>query len=504
MKRRFATFLLIMTLCSITAARERTTLTLDQSIAIALEKSYQIKSLRLSVIQSQQNLIAARGRFKTNASLSLNTPNWNETVSEIPISGQLPVYETTGDIRYQGTLNISQPLPTDGRLTLSGQAYHREYSTYQYDLDAWTKWSKMVSSVSLRFTQPLFTVNALKLGLTTANLNFERTQNVFRRSELDIVYSVTRAFFNFYQATRRQQIALDNVQQQQELYDLATKKYESGLIPEVEALQMEVDLAQSRSDLLSAQGDLLSGEDSFKQLIGIQLEDSVTVATDFQYRPFTVDDAAALTHALTYRAEIRENEISVELAKLNVKEVDSQSAIRGDIDAFYDLTGVSDSNLPYGSTWSELWASSRDDMKRRPHNRGVVFSLAVPLWDWGVNKAQVQSAKAQLQDDHLALAEQKITIQREVREVVSRLRESESRMQVLLKNQEVAQRAFDISLARFNNGDITSQELALNRTRLIQAKTSYLNAYVDYKVAVADLKRKTMWDFEKNQSLIRN
>jgi outer membrane protein len=66
----------------------------------------------------------------------------------------------------------------------------------------------------------------------------------------------------------------------------------------------------------------------------------------------------------------------------------------------------------------------------------------------------------------------------------------------------VAQRAFDISLERFNNGDITSQELALNRNRLVQAKTSYLSAYVDYKLSVADLRRKTMWDFAADRSLV--
>ena len=47
-----------------------------------------------------------------------------------------------------------------------------------------------------------------------------------------------------------------------------------------------------------------------------------------------------------------------------------------------------------------------------------------------------------------------------------------------------------------NNGDITSQELALNRDRLTDAKTSYLNAYIDYRLAIADLKRKTLMDFE--------
>ena len=141
-------------------------------------------------------------------------------------------------------------------------------------------------------------------------------------------------------------------------------------------------------------------------------------------------------------------------------------------------------------------------MDRRPHNRGVVFSLTVPLWDWGVNAAEVSSAQANLPSQELDLVEQEKQIVLEVRDAVSQLREAESRYEVLLKNQEVAQRAFDISIERFNNGDITSQELALDRNRLTQAKMSFLNAYIAYRLAIADLKRKSMWDFEKNQSLV--
>jgi outer membrane protein TolC len=126
----------------------------------------------------------------------------------------------------------------------------------------------------------------------------------------------------------------------------------------------------------------------------------------------------------------------------------------------------------------------------------------MPLWDWGVNSAEVAAAEASLRETELGLAEQMKTIAREVRDVVGRLNEAESRLEVLRKNQEVAQRAFDISLERFNNGDITGQELALDRDRFTQAKFSFLNAYIDYMLATADLKRKTMWDFENNRSLV--
>jgi outer membrane protein TolC len=483
-------------------AQDRTILKLQDAIDIALEQSYQMKTLRLSLVQAEENLTAAKGRFKTNADLSLDLPSWSESVSEIAVQDALPVFNTTSRLRYQGIFDINQPLPTDGRLTLRSQVYHRDVQTFKTDLTEDVKRREVYTSLSLRFQQPLFTINRLKLGLKNANLNYERTSRVYKRSELDIIYIVTQSFFNLYRATRQAEIAEDDMQQQQELYDLATQKFKAGLIPEVEALQMEVDLAESKNDLVAAQGNLERAEDFFKQLIGLKLADQVGVQTDFDYTPMIVDLDRAIQLALANRSEMRENEIAVELAEIDVKEADARSEIRADISAFYDITGISDPFLPYGSSPGELWNSSIDDMKRRPNNRGVVFTLSMPLWDWGVNSAEVAAAEASLRETELGLAEQMKTIAREVRDVVGRLNEAESRLEVLRKNQEVAQRAFDISLERFNNGDITGQELALDRDRFTQAKFSFLNAYIDYMLATADLKRKTMWDFENNRSLV--
>lgn len=483
-------------------AQEKKLLTLEDAIAISLEKSYQMKTLRLSLVQAEENLHAAKGRFKTNADLRLDMPNWSESVSEILVQDALPVFNTTSRLRFQGIFDINQPLPTDGLFTLRGLVYHRDVSTFTSDLTEDIKRKEVYTSLSLRFRQPLFTINRLKLGLNNANLNHERTTLRYKRSELDIVYFVTQSFFNLYQSTQRAQIASDDAIQQQELYDLANKKYEAGLIPEVEALQMEVDLAESKNDMEVAQGNLSRSEDSFKQLIGLKLSDNVGVQTDFEYSKVTVDLDKAITLALENRSEVRESKIDVALAELSVKEADSRSEIRGDIEAFYDITGISDPFLPYSSSPGTLFDSSFDDMKRRPNNRGVVFTLSMPIWDWGVNAAEVASAEANLRNVELDLSEMNKTITREVREVVGRLYEAENRLEVLQKNQEVAQKAFDISIERFNNGDITVQELALDRNRLTQSKFSFLNAYIAYKLALADLKRKTMYDFEKNQSMI--
>ena len=126
----------------------------------------------------------------------------------------------------------------------------------------------------------------------------------------------------------------------------------------------------------------------------------------------------------------------------------------------------------------------------------------MPLWDWGVNRNEVAEAQASLDESALTLEEEKKTVMREVRSVISQVKEAESRLEVLKRSEEIAQKSYDISLARFRNGDITSQELALDRDRLTTAKTNYLDAYTKYQLAVADLKRKTLWDFENKMSLV--
>ncbi|MCK4641178.1 MAG: TolC family protein, partial [Candidatus Marinimicrobia bacterium] len=64
-----------------------------------------------------------------------------------------------------------------------------------------------------------------------------------------------------------------------------------------------------------------------------------------------------------------------------------------------------------------------------------------------------------------------------------------------------AEKSFEISKQRFANGDINSQSLALDRNRLSQAYISRLEAYISYKLLLADLTRKTFYDFEKGQAI---
>ncbi len=476
-------------------------LTLENSIEIALEKSYNIKVLKLRVINAREQLKAAQGRFRTSAMMDFEAPAFSEQLSSIQQGYGFAVYNTRGLYRYQGNLNIIQPLPTNGEIRLRSSGSHLSES-YLTQSSADTNTKRFSSSVSLIFTQPLFTINELQYGLKRASLNYEMANKFFSRRELDIVYQVTSDFYNVYQLTREEEIALDQSRQQATNYELARRKYEAGLIPEGEVLQMEVDYAESRNNLLKASGALKRGKDAFKQLIGLKLEDKIGVQTKFEYQSIQIDSSKAITEGLKHRAEIREGEIELELAQMSVKETDSQWEIKGELSAFYDLSGISTDNLA-DQGWRTLLNSSLDDLKERPRNKGVTFRLTVPIWDWGVNRAQVQAAKVAVETNEYDLTELRKTIVREVASAIDAVREAWNRLEVLEKSESVAARSYEISLKRFENGELTTQELVLDQQRLTNARQAFLSAFISYKLAIADLTRKTMFDFEKGRSLAK-
>jgi len=481
-------------------------LTLQQAIDYALQRGFNVKFLGLSLEAARQNLIARKGNFKTNAALRLDTPNFAEQLDLIPspIPGGLPTYGTNGTLRFAGTLDINQPLPTNGVFTVFSQLYQQEVSAFDPNFGARAKDRRFYTSLGLQLQQPLFTINTLKLGYEEANLNYERASGQIRRNELEVIYNVTAAFYNLYRATRSLEIAREEVKQQEETYHLASKKFTAGLIPEVEALQTEVDLAQSRNRAYSAESALRRQEDIFKQTIGMPLAETAAVQTEVEFKPLAIDLKKALTHGLAHRSELREQAIDQRLQEIELKRTDARSEFKAELTASYDLSGISDASLPLGTGTRELFRSSWRDLRDRPKNRGVVFSVTMPLWDSGVNGADVASARARLDQSTLSLENERVSVEREVKDVVSRVHETANRVSVLEKSQKLAERSYEISLARFDNGDITAQELALDRNRLTQARSSYLDAYIEYQTAVADLKRKTLYDFENNRSLVED
>jgi outer membrane protein TolC len=113
----------------------------------------------------------------------------------------------------------------------------------------------------------------------------------------------------------------------------------------------------------------------------------------------------------------------------------------------------------------------------------------------------VRAAEARQRQNYLAKEELERSIETEIRNSVAQLNNNLKRLQLLEKNVTIAEKSFAITLQRFTDGDIDSQTLALERNRLNSAYRNHLSAYIAYQLSLADIMRKTLYDFEKEEGI---
>ena len=484
---------LCMTFVCLVSKAETYLLTLQASIDLAKEKSYTMRNLQENLKIAEYNLKSATSSLKTHIDLSLTMPEFNQTVRTWDDTTGVSFYSVKR-MDYGGMVTVTQPLITNGNI-------YWETSLNSYD-DMYNQDRSSTFNTRLRLRQPidaLYGYNAIRSSLKSARLDYERTNKSLRREELNLVYRVSSSYYNLLSLQRSTEIALLDYERQTEANEIAQNKYASGLIREVDALQMEVDLAEAQNSYEMALINQESAINSFKELLGIELTDSVVLKDELKYSIITIDAEKAVEYALKNRTELRERDIAIEQQQMSIRQQKAQGMVRGYFDAYVQKTGtsMSDMSTTYGSTIQ----NSAADFMDRPVNYGVGLTISVPLLDWGENKARVRAAEARQRQNYLAKEELERSIETETRNSVAQLNNNLKRLQLLEKNVVIAEKSFAITLQRFTDGDIDSQTLALERNRLNSAYRNHLSAYIAYQLSLADIMRKTLYDFEKDEPL---
>lgn len=467
-------------------------LTLEESIEVAKEKSYNMLQLAQDMKIAEYNLKSTTSRLKTHITLNLTLPNYEETIKSK--TDDVIDYYSVKQLSYSGNLRINQPLPTDGNIYVqSNLSTLKDYYKFARSSDFRTR---------IGFSQPLdilYGFSQIRTDLKNAELTYERSSKIYKRQEMQLILDVSRSFYNLLALQKRKEIALSNLERQKDAYEISKNKYEAGLIREVDALQMEVDLAEAQNGYDVAIYNESASINIFKELLGIDLNDSLTLKNQMNYRIIDVNVETAVDYALKNRMELQEQDIQIEMTKLSIKQQKTKGLPRGSVDAYYDQIGYNTSgDMNIGNSIS----NSFKDFKDRGPSFGVGFSVSIPILDFGENRALVRAAEARLKNNEYEKEMRKRSIETSVRNLTSEIYSNLKRLQLLEKNVSVAEKSFEITLQRFSDGDIDSQALALERNRLNNAYTTHLSAYIDYQLSLVQLQRETLYDFEKNQPVL--
>ena len=459
-------------------------LTLDKALDIARSNSPDIRRSLLNLERSEQTLKAQNAALKSNFSLSVTPFGYDQTRSFDNFNAKWFTSKTT---QSSGTFMVSQPfLPTDGTISLVNRFGWQNKSSIQglnsIDSKAFTNY------LSLSITQPIFTYNRTKLQIKELELDLENAQLSYAMQKLNMEKQVTQFFYDVYLAQMNLSISQDEFNNTQKSYEITQNKVTAGIAAKEELYQAELNFATAKSTLQNAQVNLDNLKDQFKQYIGMDIMDEITVMTDVTMTPVTVDMKKAIDFGLSSRMELRQRAIDIENSQFDLIKTKSLNEFKGDISLSLGITGD-----------NEKLKNIYDNPTNNPR---VSVAFNIPLYDWGEKKARIKAQEAVIETQKLSETEQRKQITLDIRKVYRSLQNLVNQIDIAKQNEKNAQLTYEINLERYANGDLTSMDMNLFQTQLSQKKMSYAQSLIDYKIELLNLKIQSLFDFEKNEAIV--
>jgi len=398
--------------------------TLEECVNHALENNITILQAKNSLLSSEQDIVSAKGNF---------LPAVNSNISGGASLGNIEVFP--------------------------GEFRDREfYST----------------SLGVGFSQSVFNGFRNINLLNQSKLSLERNQYELEKLKDDISLNVANAYLNVLFNKENLDLANSQVEFSKFQVSQVQTLVEAGSEPMSTLIETQATYSRDIQNLTIAENSHVLSLLSLSQLLQIPFEnfDVEVVQIDVPSANLMYDDVAPIiNYAMENRNEIKVAERDIELSKLSTKI--SKSAYLPNISMGYGFNASANfSNL----TSDDQLIDQLNDNK----GHSVNMNISIPIFNRNQTKAQVKKSKIQEETTNLAFDQVKVnlesTIQRAFTDAKAALRAFEA-AELSLGSQILA---FENSQQRFNLGALNSFDLEQSRIRLLNARSSQINAKYDF------------------------
>lgn len=463
-------------------------LTLDTAVQMAIDDSYRIRQLEMSVERTRNWLRSYRAALRSNFSLRLTAPKW-EAISDHKWNSTLRKNEIVQENTqtWETDLSIRQPVilfghPTNGYLSLNNRTYR--YAQMNGDDDV-----RFYNRYFLRFEQPLFQPNELKLDIEEAELDLEGAELSFQDDVVDIADDLADDYYELFESAYEAEIYSQHVNHLEAALEIAMELVAEDSARALELSQIRVELANAREQIKEAQSNLRLESAQLKRRLDLSQEDSLAVDPTIVIRPIIVDKTQAVDYGMTLRPRIqqlmnrkRDDEIDLTNAK-------GWNSFRANLELTYGREG---NNPRFFDMWSE------------PTNSwSVGLSAYIPLWDWGRRRYRIQAEEISLQKTELYIEEATKEIEADIEQDIRSLSEYQSRAMDMQDNLRMANESSLESIRLYHRGQVSALELIQSFGRERETARNLLATYLGYRRAVLSLQENTFYDFENNVPLLQ-
>ena len=322
----------------------------------------------------------------------------------------------------------------------------------------------------LMVEQVLFDGRQTSRGVEAARFTRKLAGEDTRRSQSDIVMQVLQTYFGAALAEKNLEVARESVESAQADLARAESIFQSGRSTHADVLALRVHLAAMREQQIRASNDLAVARAALNDALGVNLDRTFELTTPLESRA-----AAVETSLEEYRHLAAENRAEMRQAELTQRLAHTQQQIAG------------------SAYWPEVLFQGIVEADRQRFNNkgGAYWSTAVTLrwnvWNGGDTKARVEQARFAEARAEALRRRSDSAIHLEVRKAYLDLQAAAQRVEVASAASVEAEEAHRIIQNRHQAGLTTVTELLRSETALVAARTRYLAAIYDHRVATAAL-----------------
>lgn len=385
-------------------------------------KSYSLSVEDAVELAKKNNVSIARSQITLDAALRGKNHSWNSVSPSLSVGA-------TGSV------------PLD---SLTGGDQETDYSA-SFGISA-------TASVSL--SANLYT------QIQSAKLAYDQQKVTFDDAVRQIELSVRQSYYGLIYEKENIKLQEENLRIAKNQYESNLAKYNAGRLSEVDALSAEVNYKSRIPTVESSRTTFQNDMDSFKQVLGLMLDDKVSLTG-------SLDDYLYLEDIAVDVKDIKSAELDILQAKLDAAK---NNVLDKRFSAFSPSLNASLSWRD--ASWYAGYDGTAPDATK---SAAVTLSATIPLdgvLPWSSRNDAVDSAKDSVKDYELQFDDALKNVKRSVDSSLRSIKQSQSAIRYKQSNVDLAQKTYDMTSEAYNRGTKDLLTLQNANSTLLEARVS--------------------------------
>lgn len=467
---------------------EEIRMTLPEIIALAQSDAPDVQISKTKLSNRYWSYQTYLSDYRPQISLDATLPNFNRTIQSItlPSSGG-QAFIPRSFMENSVGVSLSQEIAlTGGRIyAFTGLERLDIFKTDIADRSS----SYLSTPIIIGFQQQIFGFNRLKWNKQIQPLQYEEANREFVEELETVAFQSTNLFFEVLISQLNVEALIKNKEDADTLLSVSKGRYSVGRIAETELLQIELSSMNANADLAAAQLNFQTNTERLRNFLGIKKAVVFDLEPPADIPDFLIDETLALQYAEKYRSASIAFLRRLKEAEQEVSRAKAETGLQVELSGRFGLTQT---------------ASQLNDAYVRPLDQEQFqLGLSIPIADWGKSKARIEVARSNQELERMNVAQDRINFEREISIKVQQFDLVRTQVELAKRAFDVSQKRLEITRKRYLIGKIEIVELNLALREQDAGRRAYYSALRAFWTAYYELRRLTLYDFEKDKPLVK-